>query len=428
MAPPCDIPPSPYIHHEEGRFYLKKNYLFETQILAALSNLTIAVKPLDIAPPSSLNLEQQNAFRLALTAPLTIIAGGPGTGKTYLTSHIVSAFKQNHFQVVLVAPTGKATARLKAFNPDIPSFTLHALLGLGYSSRQTTSIAADLIIVDESSMIDAELLSLFLTSLRPGQRVVFLGDKHQLPPIESGSVFADLIDLLPTAHLRTSLRSDRAEILDLAAQILKGSPIKPHRPLSRQFLIDQALSCGSMILSPLREGLFGVNALNDEIFQLHLSRLKPNEKLRVPILITRTDYAKQLYNGEMGILWRTKEKILFAEFGSRQIPASALPPYELAYVLSVHKSQGSEFDDVTIALPPGSEEFGREMVYTALTRAKHSAILCGDEEILTKTLAKTTARMSGLKERWASCAILPKNGNMKISSEGEGCNEQNTNL
>ncbi len=125
-----------------------------------------------------------------------------------------------------------------------------------------------------------------------------------------------------------------------------------------------------------------------------------NQLLAVPILITRTDYEAGLYNGEVGILWRSREKLLHAEFGTRKIPASALPPYELGYVLSVHKSQGSEFDHVLALVPPGSETFGREVLYTAVTRARHSVILCGDAETIKKTVSRSSHRRSGLKRRW----------------------------
>lgn len=399
---------SPYIHQEGSCFYLKKNYVAETQILHHLERLTSCAKPLDIAPPSTLNAEQQKAFTNALSHSLSIIEGGPGTGKTFLTSHLVQAFLQekSEARIILTAPTGKATARLKQFNSNASCGTLHSLLGIRSEkklARGRSYLAADLIIVDESSMIDVHLLAFFLASLEPGTRVVFLGDAHQLPPVESGSLFGDLVDLVPTAHLKTSLRSDRIEILHLAQQVLAGQTIHPHQPLSKQFLIEQALK-SVVILSPLREGPFGVNQLNETIAHHFLRNLKPLETLAVPILITRTDYNLGLYNGEMGTLWRTVEKPLYAEFptpeGVRKIPASALPSYELGYVLSVHKSQGSEFNEVVIALPPGSEAFGREVLYTAITRAKNSVILCGDEETVNKTVERSHQRLSGLSKRF----------------------------
>jgi exodeoxyribonuclease V alpha subunit len=204
-------------------------------------------------------------------------------------------------------------------------------------------------------------------------------------------------------------------VLNLAQDILTGNTIRPDHALSEEFLIQKALEnyphpskdppifeggrfC---ILSPLREGPFGVNALNEQIFGRFYNRMKPHDLLAVPILITKTDYEAQLYNGETGILWRTREKPLYAEFSHRKIPAAALPPYELGYVLSVHKSQGSEFDHVVVAVPPGSEAFGREVLYTAVTRAKLSVTLCADAAVLQKTASQSSRRHSGLKIRWS---------------------------
>ncbi|HUD00971.1 MAG TPA: AAA family ATPase [Rhabdochlamydiaceae bacterium] len=393
---------SPYIRRLGNLFYLERNFDDETRILNQLRQLSFQVKPLDYSP-SGLTEEQQQALNLALANTLTIIEGGPGTGKTFLTSHLVKAMGPGA-HVILAAPTGKAAARLKQFNPQSTCGTLHSILGIKSQrqlARGSSYVQADLIIIDESSMIDAKLLAFFLGSLQVGQRVVFLGDGNQLPPVESGSLFGDLVDLLPTAHLRQCLRSDRAEVLRLAQDILAGKQIAPHQKLSKEFILQKALENKDQqfcILSPVREGPFGVNVLNQEIFQLFYRQMK--DLLAVPILITRTDYEAGLYNGEVGILWRSREKLLYAEFGDRKIPASALPPYELGYVLSVHKSQGSEFDHVLALVPPGSETFGREVLYTAVTRAKHSVILCGDQETIDKTISRSSHRRSGLKLRW----------------------------
>jgi len=389
---------SPDIRRLGNLVYLERNFDDETRILKQLKQLSFEVKPLDYSS-DALTEEQQNGLNLALGNTLSVIEGGPGTGKTFLTSHLVKAMGPSA-QVILAAPTGKAAARLKQFNPDATCGTLHSILGIK-SQRQLASgnsfVQADLIIIDESSMIDAKLLAFFLGSLQPGQRVVFLGDGNQLPPVESGSLFGDLVDLLPTAHLRQCLRSDRLEVLQLAQDILAGKEITPHQSLSKEFILQKALE-NFCILSPIREGPFGVNHLNQEIFQMFYRQM--NQLLAVPILITRTDYEAGLYNGEVGILWRSREKLLHAEFGTRKIPASALPPYELGYVLSVHKSQGSEFDHVLALVPPGSETFGREVLYTAVTRARHSVILCGDAETIKKTVSRSSHRRSGLKRRW----------------------------
>ncbi len=409
-----------YIRRLSNLFYLERNYDHETRIFNELQHLSFKVKPLDYLHSAGLTEEQQKALDLALSHTLTIIEGGPGTGKTFLTSHLVQAMGPSA-RVILAAPTGKAAARLKQFNPQAICGTLHSILGIKSQqqlARGKSYVQADLIIIDESSMIDARLLAFFLSSIHAGQRVVFLGDGNQLPPVESGSLFTDLVDLLPTAHLRKCLRSDRLEVLQLARDILEGKPVTPHQTLSKEFILQKALENfphpsqketvshenSFCILSPVREGPFGVNVLNEEIFQLFYRRMKPQDVWAVPILITRTDYEAGLYNGEVGLLWRKKEKLLHAEFaseqGMRKIPASALPPYELGYVLSVHKSQGSEFDHVLALVPPGSEKFGREVLYTAVTRAKYSVVLCGDGETVQKTASRSSHRRSGLKMRW----------------------------
>ena len=398
---------SPFVKRYGNFFYLEKNFAYETQVLERLRELSFPVKPLDFSAPEGLTSEQEQALQLALSNTLTVIEGGPGTGKTFLTSHLVRAMGPKA-RVILTAPTGKAAARLKQFNPTAVCGTLHSILGIKSErqlARTGSYVHADLILVDECSMVDAKLFAFFLGSLEAGQRVVFLGDAHQLPPVESGSLFGDLVDLLPTAHLKKCLRSDRLEVLQLAQDILHGKSDLPHQPLSEEFIIQKAMeNAGSSfcILSPLREGPFGVNVLNQKIFKQFYGRLKPQEQMAVPILITRTDYEAGLFNGEVGVLWRTKEKPLYAMFGDRKIPASALSSYELGYVISVHKSQGSEFDHVIVAVPTGSETFGREVLYTAVTRARHSVILCGEAETIKNTVNHSSRRNSGLKLRWVS--------------------------
>jgi exodeoxyribonuclease V alpha subunit len=378
---------SPYLHQEGRLIYLRRNFACENEIATLLKKLIGPMQP-PAYSTEGLTEEQAQAVHLALSNTISIIEGGPGTGKTHLTSAIVKAVGKD---VVLAAPTGKAAARLKKYNPEFHCSTLHALLGLP-KHEKTSYIRANLIVVDESSMVDARLLAHFLRSLRAGQRVVFLGDGHQLPPIESGSLFTDLIDWVPTAHLSKCLRSDRKDILQLAQDILAGKIVEPHEPLSE----DKILAAKeTMILTPLREGPWGVEALNQLIFS---EIKKPDGEIwSIPILITKTDYEAQLYNGELGTLWRTNVKPLYAEFDGRKIPASRLPPYELAFVLSVHKSQGSEFDHVMVLVPPGSENFGREVLYTAVTRARHSVTLCGDMETIEKTVTRSSQRTSGVR-------------------------------
>lgn len=409
----------PQIRRWNHFFYLSKNWEFETRIVDQL--LAPQVRPsvavcADLDP--SLTSEQQKAVSLALSHRMSIITGGPGTGKTFVARHILMALREDK-KIILTAPTGKATARLKQLNPSRECGTLHSFLGIRHSqdlNQLGGYLDADFIIVDECSMIDLSLFSYFLNSIQPHTQVVLMGDCDQLPPIESGSLFADLIDFLPTTTLSQSMRSDQKEILDLASSIKEGTLLKNvtpscdvmeiarrHFPCYTPFQ-DVTLFDHFRILSCVRKGPLGVDSLNKEIFNFFWDHLPPGKTLTVPILITKTDYEIELYNGEGGILIYKNKTPCYALFPGKEgtplkISAFLLPPYELAYCLSVHKSQGSEFDHVVVFVPEESEIFGREILYTAVTRAKKRVKIIGNLATVQKMAAKTTRKRSALKER-----------------------------
>jgi len=422
---------SPHVRFYKNLCYLKRNFYYETQILFHLQRLSVPLPKIEVNLDSSiLSQEQREAIEKALSYPVCLINGGPGSGKSFLTFHLIQAMKKSlgpATEVLLTAPTGKATIRLQLLNPETPCSTLHSLLGITSSKtwmQGKSYVEADLIIVDESSMIDARLFAFFLASLRIGQRVLFLGDKNQLPPVEPGAIFADLLHLIPTASLTHCFRSNQNEVIPLAQNILNGEIVLPHHEISDSIILHLAQcyypqpsskSEGSfafdrfVFLSPFREGLFGIHQLNEKIFHFFYDKLKSNELLAVPILITKTTQISnvlKLYNGEMGILWKKKEKSLHAHFRENVIlPATDLPSHQLGYVLSVHMSQGSEFDRVALILPPGSEKFGRSLLYTAVTRARLKTILIGQAEVIEKTAQHLFVRSSGLRQRWQNKSV-----------------------
>jgi exodeoxyribonuclease V alpha subunit len=167
------------------------------------------------------------------------------------------------------------------------------------------------------------------------------------------------------------------------------------------------------ILSSLRKGPFGVEALN-EFFARKIweGKSKREDKVAFPILLTRSDRSLNLFNGESGVLISSTSPYLnpaftqedFAIFwdeegGIRQLPAAILPSFEYAFCLSVHKSQGSEFDEVLLLIPPGTEAFGREVLYTAITRARHNLFINGDDRVIREAIVYSSRKVSGLKER-----------------------------
>ncbi len=481
--------PSTPICREGNHFYLQRHWVYETLFLRNLKHHLQSVPHIvlnsDTVKQAVVQLnedkivleEQAQAILQGCLNSLTLIAGGPGTGKTYTAGHLIKVFWQNltdeqkaSCQIVLAAPTGKAAANLqrslgkviegegvKDF-PQLQAKTLHALLGLKNASlpKDPVRLNADLVLVDESSMIDIRMMAALFDSLKPGSRLILLGDKHQLPAVEAGSVFVDLINLqqaylhisIPCITLSVCMRAELRSLIDFAQLINQGSSqdvlfalnrsqhglkrlqFKEEAKESQEELIAHAMPffpsavhLGQRpdelinlfqkirILSPVRKGALGVEAINQMIWKKISQKAPMNGFLVIPIMITANDYRQELFNGETGVLIRrlplhhlnAEDYALFPsrldEGQVRRFSALLLPHYELAYCLSVHKSQGSEFDHVILALPEGSELFGREVFYTAVTRARKSLEIYGSDHVIQKTVEHQGIRLSGIEQR-----------------------------
>ncbi|MBS0635440.1 MAG: AAA family ATPase [Verrucomicrobia bacterium] len=393
------LPDSPYIVQKDGKLYFEAAYRV-TQELSLLYNKFMEMKPhllVDEAELLSANLlpEQAAAIRQALTCCLSCIWGGPGTGKTYTAGWLVKLFLAQHptARVALAAPTGKAAANLLASIEracgvtNLESKTIHALLGVRQKQQRRDLLPYDLLIIDESSMIDASLCVKLLSAVADGARIVFLGDPNQLPPIEPGEPFVSFVT--PQGRLTTVKRQENNDIIDLARYVLEGnadaalsyidlrSDFSPESYV-KQFYTPQTveeffiLLSQTRLLCPQRYGCERINRQMKEDSPTHLE----------PIIITKNDYALGLTNGQVGILSYDT-----AYFDGIAIPKILLSSYETAYCLSVHKSQGSEFGEVVLYLPEGSESFGRKMLYTAITRAKKKLIIYGTEATVRACIA-----------------------------------------
>lgn len=380
----------------DNRIYLKRAYECEKRLLEELKRLTSICSPavtIDEKYRALLSDEQLSAVSLAFCHPLFCIAGGPGTGKTHTAGLFLKMFleksERSICRVALLGPTGKAAANLErsivraaGTLPHVETKTLHALL------RQSKEMLNyHFIIVDESSMVDAELLVEFLSRVGPYTKVLFLGDPDQLPSVEAGESFCTLLERLPHARLTRSQRTDQTAILTLARLVNEGDAegalnfLKQNQSVVsfKEASFEEPLPALS-ILSPKKAGPWGVEAVNS-YFLLQ----KPTT---YPILITKNDYELGLMNGEIGRIEGS-----YALFQERKIPAILLSHFEPAFCISVHKSQGSEFDNVLLLLPPGSELFSRRMLYTAITRAKKSITIWGSEETLRATIENHGKRL-----------------------------------
>lgn len=463
----------------ENLCYFQKQWNMETcYIKALLSHLKTRPFPLldqekinsetdENVLSCKLNKEQAGAIKKAVDSPLTLITGGPGTGKTHTAGILVKTFWQasgKKIKIALAAPTGKAASNLQAsFSlradtlkdfPPIQAKTLHALIGWTKDKEEETHlIDADLLIVDESSMIDIKLMERLLNALKPGTRLILIGDKDQLASVEAGSIFADLLEAAEkgiisasVATLKECLRLESQELIQFSEKIKEGdhqsieqllneglslcvswNKIEKNDPLFKTFfskfepcIAKEAADIQEnaekffekmksyRLLSTLRQGPLGSDEINHKIYELIIKKLPSSGFGLFPIMALENDYQNELFNGETGILFRRlpldsfseEDFALFpkGEAGTyKKIALPCLAAYQYAYCFSIHKSQGSEFERVGIVMPEGSEKFGREIFYTGVTRSKKEVEIWASKETLFQILRKCEKRSSGFR-------------------------------
>lgn len=451
---------------------------------------------------------QKIAAAVAATRRISVISGGPGTGKTTTVAKLLAALVQlgegQRLRIQLAAPTGKAAARLceslgsasrkLALTPaqqalfPTEAATLHRLLGAQPNSQRMryhrgNPLHLDVLVVDEASMVDLPMMAHLIAALPEKARVIFLGDRDQLASVEAGAVLGDICRFAEQGY--SDARA--AELTRLTGCLLRGQPVpaavcdslcllrKSYRfdaysgigqlaqavnagegeraraaiggrfsdvasyPLATteeyQALLDMCVTCYRdylrlvataadavavlaafghfQVLCALREGPFGVTGLNERI-ELSLQRAglirrQPGALgrwyLGRPVMIGRNDSALGLFNGDIGIALPDEGGDMRVHFqlpdGSvKSVQPSRLPAHETAYAMTVHKSQGSEFDHTVLVLPNHFlPVLTRELVYTAITRARRRLSLYASDVVLMKAIRTPTQRRSGLDER-----------------------------
>jgi exodeoxyribonuclease V alpha subunit len=409
--------------------------------------------------------EQRAAAEVALSQGLTVLTGGPGTGKTTTVARLLALLASGRrLRIALAAPTGKAAARLQeAVQLEIANLepadqealtglhatTLHRLLG----SRPDTSarfkhhrgnrLPHDVIVVDETSMVSLTMMARLLEAVRPDTRLILVGDSDQLASVEAGAVLADLVDGLgekKVAALKTSHRFGRS-IGELAAAIRVGDAdraiavlrsgdehiewidAEDPREKLRNVLVQHAIALRTAailgdeqaalkildehrLLCAHRRGPFGVAYWNRQVERwLTETTGEPIWSAWYagrPVLVTANDYGLGLYNGDTGVTV-VRDDTLRAVIGSTTFATSRLADVETMHAMTIHKSQGSQADDVTVLLPQeDSRLLTRELFYTAVTRAKERVRVVGSEPALRAAIERRAVRASGLAQQLRS--------------------------
>ncbi len=498
--------PTPLVLDPSSRLYLARYHQHETALALRLRELAVPAEiqsddlrgalqrvfgPTPVQPDG-----QRTAAMIAVLRRLCVVSGGPGTGKTSTVVKILALLVEagaRRMQARLLAPTGKAAQRLseavqrakaeldvdekiKEAIVDEAS-TIHRALALQSRAPHSPDnpLRADVIVVDESSMVDLPLMRRLLDAVPVAARVVLLGDAHQLSSVEAGAVFGDICRVgqtsgfsLPSRLVRSRCSANpcpkapklrapsptrssssagasdsnpRSGIGGLARAIHQGQVpralelaraggdldllelgLAELTPRLARLFVDRysALVRASTpteafaelerfrLLTAHRKGLLGVERLNAlaekalaeaGLINLDSGRFYSGR----PVLVTRNDYQVGLFNGNVGIVLSIDgvSRVHFprAEGGARALVPSRLPEHETVFAMSIHKSQGSEFDEVAVVLPePRSPLCTRELLYTAVTRARNRVQLFGSADSLAQGIGRPTRRASGLED------------------------------
>ena len=406
--------------------------------------------------------QQRRAVELAAQRGVLIITGGPGTGKTTTVRGIVALFQRMGLDIVLAAPTGRAAKRMSELT-GMEAQTIHRLLGMNwnenthqvtYAKDEREPLEADAVILDEMSMVDLQLFSALLRALRPGTRLVLVGDADQLPSVGAGNVFSDLIrsGRVETVFLRTIFRqAEKSAIIRNAHTVNEGDEpnmssnqgdyfflcrreaeravatvvelCKKRLPEGMNIPADQI-----QVLTPTRRGATGTIHLN-KLLQEALNPPMPGKnqiqwgertfREGDRIMQTRNDYdvvwekadgtlGVGMFNGDVGRITQIDQsgEWLSLDFDGREAmyTAEMLSEIDLAYAQTVHKAQGSEYRCVVLcAMPSAQSLMVRGVLYTAITRAKELLVIVGDDAVLRFMAAndKQQRRYSGLRWRLA---------------------------
>ncbi|MBU6161231.1 MAG: ATP-dependent RecD-like DNA helicase [Myxococcales bacterium] len=424
--------------------------LHHTSRVPALNALELGV--LESQLGYALAAGQRTALQTVAGQTLAVLTGGPGTGKTTIVRTLVSHAVQSGVRVLLAAPTGRAARRLEQ-STGMTAATLHRLLAYdpqtrGFTHDESNPLEADLLIVDEASMLDAELALSLVRALRPGTSLLLVGDVEQLPSVGAGDVLHHLIEsqVCAVAQLQEVYRqAAESEIVRCAHSIRRGQIPEASHSASGDFFylrattpesalsmverlvmqrIPEAFSLSLpeqiQVLVPMHGGPVGTEAVNQMLQKAYnplgetIRRGERTFRVGDRVMQTRNNYSLDVFNGDIGTLVAVLpgENKLQVKFDSRIVEyvEDAIDELDLAYAISIHKSQGSEFEAVIVLLMTHHYRLlQRNLLYTAVTRARRLLVLVGNPRAVDMAIQDIHAepRFSRLDGRLLRYAILP---------------------
>ncbi len=449
--------------------YLAPFYYSEIGVVAKINSLlqaepqSISIEPAKFlekyAAENQITLadKQQEAVLKSLQHNLLVITGGPGTGKTTIVKAILSLFKTARCRVMMAAPTGRAAKRLAETTQE-DAKTIHRLLGYGseefngsrFQFNEDEPLATDVLIIDEFSMVDLILFYNLLKAITPGTRLIIVGDVDQLPSVGPGSVLRDLIHSarIPTIRLNVIFRQAQKSLIIANAHRINQGEFPLLSKSGDFFFIEEAapeqivktipelvktripkfLGCDPVediqVLTPMRRTITGVENLNLCLQEAlnppasGKSEVKTGMttfRLGDKVMQLKNDYQKSVFNGDIGRIKaidpeERRMEVVFPEVdGEHKVvyDSEELDQLVLAYVISVHKSQGNEYP--VVVMPVTTQHFlmlQRNLLYTAVTRAKKMAVLIGTKKAVAIAVKnnKIDERNSLLKDRLLSVA------------------------
>ncbi len=412
-----------------------------------------------------LDEHQVEAVKEAVRNGVLVITGGPGTGKTTTINTIIKYFESEGMDIFLAAPTGRAAKRMSE-TTGFEARTIHRMLELnggvegnaGFERNEQNPLETDVIIIDEMSMVDISLMYSLLKAIVAGTRLILVGDVNQLPSVGPGNVLKDIIDsgLFHTVMLTKIFRqASTSDIIVNAHKINRGEPVELDNKSMDFFFLKRydadkiinvtlqlilqklpkfvgASMMDIQVLTPMRKGLLGVERLNT-VLQMYLNPpdKRKKEKEHGTTLFREGDKVMQIknnyqleweirskyglcidkgtgvFNGDTGIIEEINDfaetvTVCFDEGRMVEYPYKLLEELELAYAVTIHKSQGSEYPAVVIPLLSGPRMLmNRNLLYTAVTRAKKCVTIVGNDTTFEQMIANNSQlkRYSGLRDR-----------------------------